>query len=44
MNQAVPGRVGHYLGGMWAYRHFWWSLFVKDLGARYRRSLLGIGW
>ena len=33
-----------HLRGIWDYRHFWLSLVVMDLRARYRRSVLGIGW
>jgi lipopolysaccharide transport system permease protein len=44
VNQGIPRVLWNYLEGVWSYRHFWWSLFVKDLGNRYRRSLLGIGW
>jgi ABC-type polysaccharide/polyol phosphate export permease len=33
-----------YLGSVWAYRYFWFSLVQMDLRARYRGSLLGIGW
>ena len=33
-----------HLRGIWDYRHFWMSLVVMDLRARYRRSVLGIGW
>src|SRR5262249_11595109 len=37
-------RLADYVRGVWGYRHFWWSLFLKDLSSRYRRSLLGVGW
>ncbi|MFO0879532.1 MAG: ABC transporter permease [Gemmataceae bacterium] len=33
-----------YLGKMWHCRYFWLSLVRIDLRARYRRSLLGVGW
>jgi ABC-type polysaccharide/polyol phosphate export permease len=33
-----------YLESVWAYRYFWMSLVQMDLRARYRGSLLGIGW
>lgn len=33
-----------YLQRMWACRYFWISLVQIDLRARYRRSLLGVGW
>jgi ABC-type polysaccharide/polyol phosphate export permease len=39
-----PAAIRDYLHGVWTYRHFWWSLFLKDLSNRYRRSLMGIGW
>jgi ABC-type polysaccharide/polyol phosphate export permease len=29
---------------VWRHRHFWLSLVRMDLQARYRRSVLGIGW
>lgn len=34
----------HYLRRMWSCRYFWLSLVRIDLRARYRRSLLGVGW
>lgn len=34
----------HYLNRMWACRWFWLSLVRIDLRARYRRSLIGLGW
>jgi homopolymeric O-antigen transport system permease protein len=33
-----------YLRELWACRYFWVSLVVSDLRARYRGSLLGLGW
>jgi len=33
-----------YLHKIWACRYFWLSLVRIDLRARYRRSILGIGW
>jgi lipopolysaccharide transport system permease protein len=33
-----------YLGAMWKCRYFWLSLVSVDLRARYRGSVLGIGW
>jgi ABC-type polysaccharide/polyol phosphate export permease len=33
-----------YLTRMWACRYFWLSLVRIDLRARYRRSVLGVGW
>jgi lipopolysaccharide transport system permease protein len=33
-----------YLVDVWRHRHFWLSLVRMDLQARYRRSVLGIGW
>lgn len=33
-----------YLGRIWNCRYFWLSLVRIDLRARYRRSVLGIGW
>jgi ABC-type polysaccharide/polyol phosphate export permease len=33
-----------YLGAMWKCRYFWLSLVNTDLRARYRGSVLGIGW
>lgn len=32
------------LSAIWRYRNFWLSLVTMDLRARYRRSLLGVGW
>jgi lipopolysaccharide transport system permease protein len=32
------------LGDLWAYRELLWSLSVRETKARYRQSLLGIGW
>lgn len=29
---------------LWDCRYFWWSLAKNDLRARYRRSVIGIGW
>jgi ABC-type polysaccharide/polyol phosphate export permease len=36
--------VQSYLQAVWKCRHFWISLVKSDLRARYRRSVLGIGW
>lgn len=36
--------VTAYLVDVWSHRHFWLSLVRMDLQARYRRSVLGIGW
>jgi lipopolysaccharide transport system permease protein len=36
--------VTAYLADVWKHRHFWLSLVRMDLQARYRRSMLGIGW
>jgi len=33
-----------YLKGIWQCRYFWMSLVKIDLRARYRRSILGLGW
>jgi len=33
-----------YFRRIWALRYFWLSLVQSDLHARYRRSLLGVGW
>jgi lipopolysaccharide transport system permease protein len=33
-----------YLLDVWRHRHFWLCLVRMDLQARYRRSVLGIGW
>jgi ABC-type polysaccharide/polyol phosphate export permease len=33
-----------YFGRIWACRYFWLSLVRIDLRARYRRSVLGVGW
>jgi ABC-type polysaccharide/polyol phosphate export permease len=33
-----------YLKDIWSYRYFWLSLVKIDLRARYRRSVIGIGW
>lgn len=33
-----------YFQRMWSCRYFWLSLVRNDLRARYRRSLLGVGW
>jgi len=33
-----------YMADVWRFRHFWLSLVRMDLQARYRRSVLGIGW
>ncbi len=33
-----------YLKGIWKCRYFWMSLVKIDLRARYRRSVLGLGW
>src|SRR5260370_27359570 len=33
-----------YFRRIWQLRHFWLSLVRLDLQARYRRSVLGIGW
>lgn len=44
--QAVVQRApwAGYVGNIWDYRHFWWSLIRIDLRNRYKRSVLGIGW
>ncbi len=36
--------MGSYLSAMWRCRYFWLSLVRMDLRARYRRSVLGMGW
>jgi len=36
--------VRAYVGEIWRHRHFWLSLVRMDLQARYRRSMLGVGW
>ena len=36
--------MGAYLGAVWKCRFFWLSLVKMDLRARYRGSVLGIGW
>ena len=36
--------MGGYLGAVWKCRYFWLSLVKMDLRARYRGSVLGIGW
>lgn len=33
-----------HLRAVWSYRHFWMALVRMDLRARYRRSVLGVGW
>jgi ABC-type polysaccharide/polyol phosphate export permease len=33
-----------YLSKIWRLRHFWMALVRNDLRARYRRSMLGLGW
>ena len=33
-----------YIGRVWACRYFWLALVKIDLKARYRRSVVGIGW
>jgi lipopolysaccharide transport system permease protein len=33
-----------YCQSVWHYRHFWMSLVRLDLQAKYRRSVLGVGW
>ena len=33
-----------YIGRVWACRYFWLALVKIDLKARYRRSIVGIGW
>ncbi len=36
--------LGSYLGRLWRLRYFLLSLVAVDLGSRYRRSVLGVGW
>ena len=36
--------MGSYLTAVWRCRYFWLSLVKMDLEARYRRSVLGLGW
>jgi lipopolysaccharide transport system permease protein len=36
--------VNAYVADIWRHRHFWLYLVRMDLQARYRRSVLGIGW
>lgn len=36
--------MGAYLGALWDCRYFWLSLVKIDLRARYRGSVLGLGW
>jgi ABC-type polysaccharide/polyol phosphate export permease len=33
-----------YLGRVWQLHHFWLALVRSDLRARYRRSMIGMGW
>lgn len=33
-----------YANDIWRLRHFWLSLVQKDLRARYRHSIIGVGW
>jgi ABC-type polysaccharide/polyol phosphate export permease len=41
---ATQPRQPGYFQRIWQLRHFWLSLVRLDLRARYRRSVLGIGW
>jgi lipopolysaccharide transport system permease protein len=41
--QAVA-RLSRYVAAIWSRRFFWLSLTRNDLRARYRRSILGVGW
>jgi lipopolysaccharide transport system permease protein len=36
--------MSQYLAGVWKCRYFWLSLVQLDLRARYRKSVLGLGW
>lgn len=36
--------MGAYLAAVWRCRYFWLALVKMDLVARYRRSVLGVGW
>jgi lipopolysaccharide transport system permease protein len=42
--RSVELRRPNYLLQMWRLRHFLFSLIGSDLRARYKRSILGIGW
>lgn len=44
MNMGISRRITAYIGSMWEYRYFWYSLVKADLQRRYRRSFLGLGW
>jgi homopolymeric O-antigen transport system permease protein len=41
---TVEAREPSYFERIWQLRYFWFSLVKIDLRARYRRSMLGIGW
>jgi ABC-type polysaccharide/polyol phosphate export permease len=41
---TVEAREPGYFERIWQLRYFWFSLVKIDLRARYRRSMLGIGW
>lgn len=36
--------MGAYFQSLWGCRYFWWALVRNDLRARYRRSVVGLGW
>ena len=36
--------MGAYFVSLWSCRFFWWALVRNDLRARYRRSVVGLGW
>jgi lipopolysaccharide transport system permease protein len=40
----MAGPFWNYCRRVWHFRRFWTSLVMLDLRARYRRSILGVGW
>src|SRR5262245_3719661 len=44
LGMANLSATWRYCQSVWHYRHFWLSLVRLDLQAKYRRSVLGVGW
>jgi ABC-type polysaccharide/polyol phosphate export permease len=42
--EAASQTLFHFIEPLWTFRYLLWSLVVRDLKVRYRRSVLGFGW
>lgn len=44
MTPAIAREASAYFADLWRFRYFWSAMVKVDLGTRYRRSFLGLGW